>query len=132
MNEKDQHIALIARARKGMHKRLLEQVLTISADGTASNADKSSALSKELAGSIARQLESETGEKLAGQTSGNEFEEIIAEFTEATFCKLAHIRSGAFKVIKVGSRAGLRIAQFEQYHHLVALKEATDANPTPR
>lgn len=130
MSEKDEHLALIANARKQMHKRLLEQVLTLSADGVASNADKSSTLSKQLAAHVAKQLESETGEKLAGQTSGNEFEGIIAEFTKATFSKLRHIRPGTFKVIKVGSRAGLRIAEFEQYSHLVALKKATDEDST--
>src|SRR5665213_1632699 len=121
--------ALIATARKQFHKRLLEHVLTVSADGVASNADSSNTLSKFLAGSIARQLESETGEKLAGQTSGNQFEEIVAEFTEATFSKLQHLRPGAFKVIKVNSRAALGIAQFEQYHHLLALKKAADESP---
>jgi NgoMIV restriction enzyme len=120
--------ALIARARKEMHKKLIEHVLTVSNDGTASNADSSSALSKQLAGDVAKRLESETGEKLAGQTSGNEFEGIVKDFTKTTFCNLQHIRPGEFHVIKVGSRAGLRIADFEQYHHLVALKEATESN----
>lgn len=118
--------AHMTQARKIFHKRLLEQVLTVSDEGTASNADKSSTLSKQLAGDVARQLESETGEKLAGQTSGNEFEQIVAEFTEMTFSHLTHLRPGVFKVAKVSSRAGLRIAEFEQYRHLVALKEAAD------
>lgn len=123
------NLALITKARKDFHKRLLEHVLTLSADGVASNADSSSTLSKFLAGSIARQLESETGEKLAGQTSGNQFEEIVAEFAKATFNNLQHLRPGSFNVIKVNSRAALGIAQFEQYHHLVALKKAADESP---
>lgn len=120
--------ALIARARKQMHKRLIESVLTVGSDGIASNADKDNALSRELAGAIAKRLESETGEKLAGQTSGSKFEEIVAEFTKETFCKLQHLRPGTFTVQKMSSRAGLAIANFEQYRHLVALKNAADSN----
>jgi hypothetical protein len=125
----DEHEALIAHARKQLHKRLLEHVLTVGADGIASNADRASALSTQLAGFIAVKLESETGEKLAGQTSGSEFEEIVAEFTRATFGELQHIRPGRFTVQKMSSRATLGIAQFEQYRHLLALKKAADENP---
>lgn len=121
--------ALIALARKQFHKRLLEHVLTVSDGGVASNADSSSTLSKLLANSIALQLESETGKKLAGQSSGNQFEEIVTEFVSSTFSQLQHLRPGDFKVTKVNSRAALGIAQFEQYRHLVALKHAAENNP---
>lgn len=128
MNNNDE-MALITKARKAMHKKLLEQVLTVSSEGIASNADRSSALSKNLAGNIAKQLESEVGEKLAGQTSGNEFEQIVADFTNSTFSSLKHLRPGDFKIEKVSSRSGLRIAEFEQYHHLIALKNAALNDP---
>jgi NgoMIV restriction enzyme len=121
--------ALIARAREQFHTRLLEHVLTVGESGVASNADKSSVLSTQLAGHIAKMLESETGEKLAGQTSGNEFETMVAEFVTATFSELKHIRPGDFTVQKMNSRAALGIAQFEQYRHLAALKQAADENP---
>lgn len=121
--------ALLFRARKEFHKRLLEQVLTIGPKGAASNADSASALSTQLANYIAKLLESETGEKLAGQTSGNQFEEIVAEFVTNTFSKMRHLRPGDFTVAKVGSRAANGIAQFEQYQHLAALKEMADASP---
>ncbi len=48
----------------------------IGADGVASNADRSSPVSRALAGHVATALKVETeGERAAGQTSGGEFEE---------------------------------------------------------
>jgi hypothetical protein len=121
--------SLIGKTRKEFHTKLLEHVLTVDDKGIASNADRSSVLSTQLAGHIAKALESETGEKLAGQTSGNEFETMVAVYVAQTFSALKHIRPGNFTVQKMNSRATLGIAQFEQYHHLVALKKAADENP---
>jgi hypothetical protein len=118
-----------AAARKAYHARLLRSVLKTSNQGIPSNADKDSRLSVKIASSIAEQLESETGERLAGQTSGNEFETINAEYLRETFLKLRHIRPGDWEVRKVGGRARLTIASFEQYAHLNALDAAAKANP---
>jgi hypothetical protein len=116
-------------ARKSYHARLLRSVLKMSAQGIPSNADKDSRLSVKIASSIAEQLESETGERLAGQTSGSEFETINAEYLRETFLKLGHIRPGDWEVRKIGGRARLTIASFEQYSHLNALDAAAKANP---
>jgi len=116
-------------ARKAYHARLLRSVLTTSEKGIPSNADKDSRLSVKIASSIAEQLESETGVRLAGQTSGSEFETINAEYVRETFLKLGHIRPGAWEVRKIGGRARLTIAGFEQYAHLIALDAAAKANP---
>lgn len=121
--------ALITASRLEFHQKLIKQVLTISSEGIASNADRSSSLSRQLALRVAQQLVSETGVKIAGQTSGNEFEELVAQFTNDTFNKLGSIRPGKFHVLRVGARAGLKTADYEQYSHLKALKLAADSNP---
>lgn len=127
MNDKPK--SLLAVARKAYHTRLLQSVLRTSEKGVPSNADKDSKLSVRIASSIAHQLESETGERLAGQTSGSEFETINAEYLSQTFLKLDHIRPGDWEVRKIGGRARLTIASFEQYAHLNALDAAAKANP---
>ncbi|BEH31535.1 NgoMIV family type II restriction endonuclease [Burkholderia pseudomallei] len=114
-----------AEARKAFHAALLESTLTINSDGVVSNADSSSKASKAIARGIADQLKAETiGERLAGQTSGNQFEGICAEFVRKTFLKLGHLRPGAWDVHQVSSRNRLEIANYEQYAHLVALDRA--------
>lgn len=116
--------ALIAIERKKYHKRLLEGVLAINSNGIPSNADKDSRISVRIAQGIAEQLKSEVGERLAGQTSGSEFETINTEFLQNTFLKMQHIRPGHWDVRKIGNRNRMAIAEFEQYSHLVALDEA--------
>lgn len=116
-------------ARKRYHTELLRSVLRINEKGVPSNADKDSPLSVRIALSIAHQLESETGERLAGQTSGSKFESINAEYVRETFLKLGHIRPGDWEIKKIGSRDRLSIAKFEQYAHLSALDSAAKANP---
>ncbi len=121
----------ISQARNHFHRQLLDAgVLSTNKDGKASNADSSNVFSTTIANHIALQLQTETGEKLAGQTSGSEFETIIANYVKTTLAELSHIRPGIFNVAKVGSRASLGIAEFEQYRHLRALKEAADSNPS--
>lgn len=116
-------------ARKKYHAELLRSVLRIDKKGIPSNADKDSALSVRIALSVARQLESETGERLAGQTSGSKFESINAEFIRETFLKMGHIRPGTWEIRKIVGRDRLSIAKFEQYAHLNALAAAAKANP---
>jgi NgoMIV restriction enzyme. len=62
--------------------------------------------------------EAETGERLAAQTSGSEFESINAEFVRETFMKMGHIRPGEWEVKKISGRNRLSIASFEQYPNL--------------
>ena len=117
-------------ARQAFHKELLETVLTLNAAGVASNADKDNRGSVAIAAGIARMLEAETqAERLAGQTSGNRFEDACAAFVRSTFCKLAHLRPGLWDVHQVTGRNRLEIAKYEQFAHLVALDEAARANP---
>lgn len=114
-----------AEARKEFHAQLLLNTLTINAAGVVSNADSSNNNSKLIAREIARLLQAETiGERIAGQTSGNQFESICAQFVEKTFLKLGHLRPGKWKVQQVSGRNRLEIAKYEQYAHLIALDKA--------
>ncbi len=125
-----QVITEFALARKAFHKELLETVLTLNAAGVASNADKDNRASVAIAAGIARLLEAETqAERLAGQTSGNRFEDACAAFVRNTFCKLTHLRPGLWDIHQVTGRNRLEIAKYEQFAHLVALDEAAKANP---
>jgi hypothetical protein len=121
--------AEFAEARKAFHASLLESTLTINSAGVVSNADSSNTTSKAIAKGIADLLKAETiGERIAGQTSGNQFEGICAAFVQATFLKLGHLRPGTWDVHQVSGRNRLEIAKYEQYAHLVALDRAAKAD----
>lgn len=116
-------------ARKRFHAALLEATLTINAAGVPSNADKDSKASVAIAKGIAELLKAETiGERIAGQTSGSQFEEICSKFVRETFLKLGHLRPGSWDVHQVGGRNRLEIARYEQYAHLIALDRAAKAD----
>ena len=122
--------AEFAEARRRFHARLLETTLTINNAGVVSNADGSNTNSKAIAKGIADLLNAETvGERIAGQTSGSQFESICANYVRETFLKLAHLRPGAWDIHQVTGRNRLEIAKYEQYAHLVALDKAARDNP---
>lgn len=127
MNETEK--SLLNEARKHYHKSLLRSVLIIDAKGIPSNADKSSNTSVRIAQGIAEQLSSKIGERLAGQTSGSEFETCNVNFLSETFPKLGHIRPGEWTITKIGNRNRLAIANYEQYSHLVDLDRIATSNP---
>lgn len=121
--------ALFLEARKAFHASLLKSTLTINAAGIVSNADGSNSTSKAIAKGIAERLNAETvGERIAGQTSGNRFESICADFVRETFLRLGHLRPGRWDVHQVTGRNRLEIARYEQYAHLVALDRAAKAD----
>lgn len=123
-------IAQFAEARKAFHAELLRATLTINNEGVVSNAEGSNKTSRLIAKGIAELLEAETiGERIAGQTSGNQFEGVCAGFVQQTFLKLGHLRPGAWDVHQVSSRNRLEIARYEQYAHLAALDELAKDNP---
>lgn len=112
-------------ARRSFHAALLKKTLTIS-EGVASNADKSSKTSREIAEGIYKRLITEDlaeGVRLAGQMAGSEFEQICAEYVKKTFPKLSHLRPGEW-AISVPSRGKLAIANYQQYTHLNYLASA--------
>jgi hypothetical protein len=123
--------ALFTKARKRFHKSLLEKgILNMNKDGVASNADKHSSGSVAIAREIVEFIgEASKGERLAGQTAGNNFEEVCTAFLTETFSKLAHLRPGKWQIQKVSGRSRSHIAEFEQYTHLVALEAAAKKDP---
>ena len=122
--------AQFAEARKAFHAALLKDTLMINSSGVVSNADSSNTSSKAIAKGIAELLKAETmGERIAGQTSGNQFEGICADFVQKTFLKLGHPRPGTWDVHQVSGRNRLEIARYEQYAHLVALDRAAKNDP---
>jgi hypothetical protein len=117
-------------ARKAYHAALLKATLTINSKGVVSNADSSNRASIAIAKGIADLLKAETqGERIAGQTSGNQFEGACADFVLATFNKLGHLRPGTWDIHQVSGRNRLEIAKYEQYAHLVALDRAAKNDP---
>lgn len=122
--------AQFAQARKRFHAALLQNTLTTNTAGIVSNADSGNTTSKAVASGIAKLLNAETvGERIAGQTSGNQFESICATFVRETFSKLGHLRPGVWDVHQVSGRNRLEIAKYEQYAHLVALDRAAKTDP---
>lgn len=121
-------ILIIREAREKYHKSLLESILTVDANGVASNADKSSRLSKEIAKGITDILIASTQEKSLGQTSGKQFEEINMEFLRSTFPKLSNLRPGSWEILKLGNNNRVKTSDFSQYEHLAYLNELTKAN----
>jgi hypothetical protein len=117
-------------ARKAFHASLLKETLTTNSAGVVSNADSCNTTSKAIAKGIAELLKAETmGERIAGQTSGNQFEGICANFVQQTFLNLGHLRPGTWHVRQVSGRNRLEIARYEQYAHLVALDRAARNDP---
>jgi len=116
--------------RRRFHKLLLENVLTFDSRGIPSNADGSQKSSIQFATSIANQLLAGKGERTSGQSSGNVFERIVADFLISTFLRLEHLRPGNWKVYQVGSRSKNKIAEFSQYTHLNTLSQLSKVNPS--
>ncbi len=120
--------ALMQAARRRFHQQLFEHLLTVR-DGIPSIADKKNGASIRIAKAIVEQLgQAVNADKLAAQTAGNEFESICADFLEATFLKLQHIRPGDWEVIRIGQGDRIGIARYEQYGHLSAIAEACKGN----
>lgn len=118
-------VAFFDEARKRFHASLLESTLTTNNSGVVSNADSSNKTSRLIAKGVAELLKAETiAERLAGQTSGSQFESICADFVRETFFSLSHLRPGDWRVEQVSGRNRLRIAKYKQYSHLVALDNA--------
>jgi len=115
-------------ARKLYHATLLNSVLTVNKEGIPSNADKHSVLSTKIATGMADILQSNAGQRLAGQTSGSAFETANRDFLINTFLRLKHIRPGNWNIERVGLRRNA-IARFEQYAHLSALEFAAKNDP---
>lgn len=120
---------LILEARKAYHKELVEKgVLSITADGVASNADSSNHPSKAIAQMVAEQLGAKVGVKVKGQTAGTLFEQITMQFLSDTFPKLQHLRPGDWTVLSLGNQSAVKTSDFAQYEHLAYLSQLMEQN----
>lgn len=117
-------ISILSRLRQQFHATLLDELLTLSANGIASNADSGSKWSKLFAKGIVDRIGNATvTEKLPGQTSGAKFELICAAFIREAMQHLAHLRPGHFDV-----EVGGFIAKYKQYAHLDDLEAIAQKN----
>lgn len=136
--------ALFGSARRTYHALLRDKVLRLD-NGVPSNADTGNKASKAIALGIFKRIGLKTaGIKLKGQTAGSEFEVATAAFVRETFVKLSHLRPGDWVVQKIGEKERnqdsknkqqekdfkklVKIAQFEQYTHLIAIAKAASEN----
>ena len=121
--------AIILEARKKYHAALVaHKVLTLSADGVASNADSSNAPSKAIAEIVAQKLGASIAPKLKGQTAGTLFEQLTMQFISDTFPKLQHLRPGAWAVLNLGNQNAVKTWDFAQYEHLTYLSALMNQN----
>lgn len=89
-----------------------------------SNADGGSTASVAIATGILRRIrtETKTAERLAGQISGSEFEQITRTYLEETFLALAPLRPGKWNFV----REKKTILRCEQYQHLEELAKVAE------
>ena len=105
-------------------------VLTVDSSGIPTNADKSNRASVAIAKGIIERIGAHTdSDRLAGQSSGNQFEEICCGFISNMFAALGHMRPGKWTVSKGIGGGRLGIARFDQYSHLEALDLLARQNP---
>jgi hypothetical protein len=119
--------AFFLEARQSYHAALVERVLCIDELGIPSNADRGQKSSVLVAHSVAERLGVEVIQaRLAGQMSGNQFEDVTAAFISSTFQRVRHLRPGKWEVIRITARGGAvpAISAYEQYAHLVDIKRA--------
>lgn len=110
--------SLISQERNSFHRYLIDNgILTID-KGIASNADKSSRLSKAIAIGIAEKLGAHELSKAEGQTIGANFENACKDFLNNTFLLLQNLRPGKWYVEKLGNRNSIKTSSFVQYEHL--------------
>lgn len=120
---------LLLEAREKYHRTLVEAgVLSISADGVASNADASNTPSKAIAKIVAEKLGASVGVKVKGQTAGTLFEQITMQFISDSFPYLQHLRPGKWTVLNLGNQSAIKTWDFCQYEHLAYLSMLMDEN----
>lgn len=119
--------SVFTKARLKFHAGLLKDVLTLDKEGVPTNADRHNKPSVKIARNIVDQIGSALRrERMAGQSSGNQFEGLCCNFVRETFLLLKHLRPGDWDVRQVTSRSRNEIAGYEQYAHLDALQRAAE------
>jgi len=122
-------IALITRARRAFHSALVHRgILAMNGAGVASISDSNSRSSRAIAGAMIAVIRGEllaAGDRMAGQTSGRGFEEVVTAYLADVFPSLESLRWGNFTIA-----SGTSIDDYEQYEHLSAIAEIARVNPT--
>lgn len=121
-------VSLLKTERDNFHKEILKELLVITSGSVASNADKDSPASCDIALHIANALGAKNGNRLAGQSSGNRFEKAVEKFLKATFLSLGDLRPGKWGVKHINTRNDLVIAEYEQYDHMTSVAKAAQEN----
>ena len=118
--------AILEKIRNNYHKTICKEILS-DVKGYPNNADVSSKSSIKLAQGIIKQLNYTLCQKPpAGQTIGAKFSEITSIYLENAFKYINHLRQGEW-IFSV-SQARVGIAAFDQYQHLLILKDLMDKN----
>jgi hypothetical protein len=120
--------AAFEKQRRAYHRKLCSDVLGSRGGGKGLNiADSSSNSSKSLAQlMVAKMAYPLCIKPPAGQTAGALFGQYTADFIQECFDLLHHLRPGKWVYSATG---GAAIAGFDQYQHLLDLKEVLDRNP---
>lgn len=115
--------SLLSGARGDFHRALQSRLWSLK-EGIPSNSDKENNTSVGIALGLAEAVGvSPERKRLTGSAAGAEFERRTADFLDATFPRLGHLRPGVWRI-----KAGAAISQFEQYSHLDALEQAAKGN----
>ncbi len=111
---------MFEKLRAEYHRQICERVLFVDGGNVPNNADKHSAISTTLAQGIVKLLGYPLRKTApSGQTSGNLFETVTAEFVQHAFQQLQHLRPGEW-LFSINSN----LEDFEQYEHLADLERA--------
>lgn len=110
--------------RQRYHEQLCRKLLAVDKEGIPNNADRHSELSVSLAKGMLREMRLSPRKKgSAGQTAGKVFEFLTAQYLQAAFHTIQHLRPGKWQFL-----VGKRIEDFEQYEHLAQLSETLTAH----
>lgn len=132
--------SLLSAERTKFHKHLCKKLLVMdkfkiksgkqkgSEVFAATNADAEQPTSRSIANSIAMELGAVEGKRLAAQTSGDEFETAVSDFLLNTFPQLFILRPGDWAVRKLKGRNSSEFERFEQYQHLLAVRNLVQSN----
>ena len=124
--------SLIDIQRKDLHRALINEGLYVITDSkygrAATNSDAASLSSRRIGLCLAEVLGVPEGKRMAAQTIGSKFEELIADYVDKTFTKLQHLRPGWWKVEDLGNRGHAKAESFAQYEHLAHLAHLTETD----
>jgi len=111
-------------ARSAFHDALFDRLVRVNEAGYLNFADTSSGPSREIATRMVSLLgRTATPGKIAAQTAGVIFENLVSGFVRDCFGELAHLRPGRWTVER-----STEIRTFDQYAHIALIAEATKSN----